>query len=163
MENLIIRDVRLEDAKPLSKIRKMNGVIQNIMASPMESANMMKCRINARTENEHWFVAEFDGKVIGMAALNKYPHHKKYHSGTFTIMVNPEYHRLGVGKKLIKEMINLADTTLELKRVELTVFESNKNAISLYEKFGFVTEGKKECSVITETGYENEVLMARIV
>ena len=163
MENLIIRDVKLEDAKALSKIRKMNGVIQNILASPMESANMMKCRIGSKTENEFWFVAEVEGKVIGMIALNKYPHHNKYHSGTFTIMINPTYHKMGIGKRLMEEVIKLSDNELKLKRVELTVFESNDNAIKLYEKFGFIKEGKKEYSVITESGFEHEVLMARII
>ena len=163
MENLIIRDVKLEDAKPLSKIRKMNGVIQNIMASHAESVNMMKSRIGSRSENEYWFVAEVKGKVVGMAALNKYPHQKKYHSGTFSIMINPDYHKIGIGKRLMEEIIKLSDEKLKLKRIELTVFESNPNAVKLYEKFGFIKEGKKECSVITEDGFEHEILMARVI
>lgn len=160
MESLIIREVRLEDSKAISKMRKMSGVIENIMASHQESVGTIRSKIMSKTENEYWFVAELSGRVVGMIALNKYDHHKRYHSGTITIMVNPEYHSMGIGKELMKKITNFSDE-LQIERLELTVFESNNKARELYKKFGFVEEGKKINSIITESGYETEILMAR--
>ena len=59
------------------------------------------------------------------------------------VAVFPEFRKQGVATALFKEVFSLA---LEngLKFVSLEVRESNKNAISLYEKLGFKTEGKRK-------------------
>ena len=162
MEKVNIRRVRVEDAQRISEIRKMPEVIDNIMASKLETTNTIKTRINSLTQNEIWFVAEIDNIVVGMIALNKYNYYKKY-SGTITIMLDTKYHSKGIGSALMYEIINFADNILKLKRIELTVFETNINAIKLYEKFGFRIEGKKEASIYLNDRFENELLMARII
>ena len=49
----------------------------------------------------------------------------------------------GIGSFAVKEMLNHAFYNMNLNRVELTVIENNKRAIHLYEKNGFVYEGRK--------------------
>lgn len=49
----------------------------------------------------------------------------------------------GIGSFAVKEMLNHAFFNMNLNRVELTVIENNKRAIHLYEKNGFVYEGRK--------------------
>ena len=49
-----------------------------------------------------------------------------------TLEVKPSYRRLGLGKKLLKDAIN------KYNAVDLVVFRSNKIAIDLYLKAGFV-------------------------
>ncbi|AEE16178.1 GNAT family N-acetyltransferase [Treponema brennaborense] len=52
----------------------------------------------------------------------------------------------GIGTFAIKEMLNHAFNNLNLRRIELSVLESNSRAIHVYEKIGFVQEGiKREC------------------
>jgi len=47
-----------------------------------------------------------------------------------------------------------------LHRIELTVRENNKNAVALYRKLGFETEGLLRDAIKVDHAYENVVLMA---
>jgi ribosomal-protein-alanine N-acetyltransferase len=52
------------------------------------------------------------------------------------IAVNPTHRRRGIGKALIKTIIDILKE-MQVKEVELDVKVLKKNAIKLYEKFGF--------------------------
>jgi RimJ/RimL family protein N-acetyltransferase len=47
----------------------------------------------------------------------------------------------GFGREALTLLINFAFNELNLRRVQLTVFSYNKNAIALYKKLGFQYEG----------------------
>lgn len=65
-------------------------------------------------------------------------------SAEFHIMVgNFENQGRGIGTFAINEMLNHAFNNMNLQRIELTVLDDNERAIYLYEKCGFVKEGKK--------------------
>lgn len=53
-----------------------------------------------------------------------------------------------------------AALAFEFTRIELTVRETNVNAIGLYEKFGFETEGLHRKAIRIEGRYENALSMA---
>ncbi len=59
------------------------------------------------------------------------------------IAVFPEFRKQGVGSALLEATFSLANEN-GLSFVSLEVRESNIEAISLYEKFGFKTEGKRK-------------------
>ena len=67
---------------------------------------------------------------------------KMKHRASFGITVMKEYWNLGLGYKMIQEMLALLQEQ-GYEQVELEVLESNLNAIYLYKKFGF-----KECGRI---------------
>jgi putative acetyltransferase len=48
-----------------------------------------------------------------------------------------------------------------LRRVELTVLTENEGAKRLYERFGFVVEGCRKMSIISQGELKDEWLMAR--
>jgi len=70
------------------------------------------------------FVAEESGKIIGFVFHNNY-------FNSFGIIVKEEYHKKGIGTKLLKRVIDKLDT------VVLSVDKGNKKAIKFYEKNGF--------------------------
>jgi putative acetyltransferase len=86
----------------------------------------------------------------------------KKHVAQISIMVDKDYHSQGIGTALMKELINLSDNILDLKRLELFVFVDNKKAINLYEKFGFKEEGVQKYSALKNGKYTDELMMARI-
>ena len=57
------------------------------------------------------------------------------------VAVDPAYRKRGIGEKLLSEIMNVASKELLVEAFTLEVRESNKAAISLYEKLGFVNEG----------------------
>lgn len=65
-------------------------------------------------------------------------------SAEFHIMIGDTQNQgRGLGTFAVNSMLNHAFNNMNLQRVELTVLEDNTRAKHLYEKCGFVYEGKK--------------------
>lgn len=159
--NFIVREVQSMDFKEISKIRKMPGVIENILATIDEDEELMKQRIKNRGENQYWYVVEHEGTVVGLGILMNHGNIRKRHVASITLMVNSNHHNRGIGSLLMKNLIDLSNR-LNIIRLELSVFKDNYKAINLYNKFGFVEEGIKIKSALKNGGYADEVMMARV-
>lgn len=160
--SLRIRDIKIEDYKEISKIRKMPGVMENILFNKDEEEELIKEKIINRGKNQYWYVAEENGKVIGLGILMNHGNLRKKHVGVTTLMVNSDYQNKGVGSLLMDKLINLSES-LNIIRLELCVFRDNYKAINLYKKFGFKEEGIKVKSALKNGEYIDEVMMARII
>ena len=79
----------------------------------------------------------------------------------FSASLLPEFRRHGIGGRLIRQTLDAAQG-FGLRRVELTVRESNALAIELYKKFGFATEGLQRNRILVDGAYENLVLMGML-
>ena len=75
-----------------------------------------------------------DNNVVGFAYLLGPVDMDKFYLG---VCVQDSYHRQGIGTKLIRIIINLAKEE-DIKVINLIANENNTNAISLYEKLGFI-------------------------
>ncbi|MDK0794828.1 GNAT family N-acetyltransferase [Clostridium perfringens] len=159
--NLNIRDIEIEDYKEISKIRKMPGVMENILSNKDEEEESIKEKIINMGKNQYWYVAEENGKVIGLGILMNHGNLRKKHVGVITLMVNSYYQNKGVGSLLMDKLINLSES-LNIIRLELCVFRDNYKAINLYKKFRFKEEGIKVKSALKNGEYIDEIMMARI-
>ncbi|EOU2042207.1 MAG: GNAT family N-acetyltransferase [Clostridium perfringens] len=159
--SLKIRDIKIEDYKEISKIRKMPGVMENILSNKDEEEESIKEKIINMGKNQYWYVAEENGKVIGLGILMNHGNLRKKHVGVITLMVNSDYQNKGVGSLLMDKLINLSES-LNIIRLELCVFRDNYKAINLYKKFGFKEEGIKVKSALKNGEYADEIMMARI-
>ena len=159
--NLKIRDIEIEDYKEISKIRKIPGVMENILSNKYEEEESIKEKIVNMGKNQYWYVAEENGKVIGLGILMNHGNLRKKHVGVITLMVNSDYQNKGIGSLLMDKLINLSES-LNIIRLELCVFRDNYKAINLYKKFGFKEEGIKVKSALKNGEYADEIMMARI-
>ncbi|MDM0782987.1 GNAT family N-acetyltransferase [Clostridium perfringens] len=159
--SLRIRDIKIEDYKEISKIRKMPGVMENILSNKDEEEELIKEKIINRGKNQYWYVAEENGKVIGLGILMNHGNLRKKHVGVITLMVNSDYQNKGIGSLLMDKLINLSES-LNIIRLELCVFRDNYKAINLHKKFGFKEEGIKVKSALKNGEYIDEIMMARI-
>ncbi|ELC8350847.1 GNAT family N-acetyltransferase [Clostridium perfringens] len=159
--SLRIRDIKIEDYKEISKIRKMPGVMENILSNKDEEEELIKEKIINRGKNQYWYVAEENGKVIGLGILMNHGNLRRKHVGVITLMVNSDYQNKGIGSLLMDKLINLSES-LNIIRLELCVFRDNYKAINLYKKFGFKEEGIKIKSALKNGEYVDEIMMARI-
>ncbi len=159
--SLRIRDIKIEDYKEISKIRKMPGVMENILSNKDEEEELIKEKIINRGKNQYWYVAEENGKVIGLGILMNHGNLRRKHVGVITLMVNSDYQNKGVGSLLMDKLINLSES-INIIRLELCVFRDNYKAINLYKKFGFKEEGIKVKSALKNGEYIDEIMMARI-
>jgi ribosomal protein S18 acetylase RimI-like enzyme len=102
------------------------------------------------------FVALSVGEVVGWCEVlpKTWPH-----TGVLGVALLPALRGQGLGQRLIERTLQAA-RAFGLSRIELTVRENNRNAIALYRKLGFVTEGLKRNALKIDDRYENQVLMA---
>ena len=77
------------------------------------------------------------------------------------MMVRTEYQGQGIGRRLMENLLELADNWLMLVRIELEVTTDNERAITLYQSFGFEVEGKKKYAIIKDGKYADLLLMGR--
>jgi putative acetyltransferase len=163
--DFIIRPVKIEDAIFINELRRQDGVRENTMGIASERVTRTQGFINGLTDNDHMLVAEVekDGlkTVVGVASLSVNKSNRVRHSGSIGIMVDIDYHCMGIGKALMKSLIDIADNWLMLIRIELGAFTDNEKAINLYKSLGFVIEGTKKYAIIRNGKYDNEYLMAR--
>jgi L-phenylalanine/L-methionine N-acetyltransferase len=165
--DIIIRPICLKDAQEINEIRRMNGVMENILGVPSERIQKSESFISNLDVNSHQFVAVVtdqngNEKVIGNAGLSVYASPRLRHSAGIGIMVHKEYQGNGAGQKLMEALLDMADNWLMLVRVELTVYTDNQRAIKLYQKMGFESEGVKRKAAIRNGQYADEYIMARI-
>ncbi len=163
----IIRSVRNKDAKDLSEIRlQIDGETENLDREKGEAfidIQGFEQLIQADTENKKnlFLVAVVHDRIVGFARCEGNPLKRFSHKVEFGVCVLKEYWGYSIGKNLLKESIAWADS-YEIKKITLNVLDTNEKAISLYEKFGFETEGiLKNDKVLSDGKFYNTVVMGR--
>ncbi len=106
MSDLIIRDVRLEDAARLSEIYSyyvLNTAVSFEYEAP--SADEFKTRIEKTIAKYPYLVCEKDGKVIGYIYADEYSSRSAYSwTATTSIYLDKDYRRQGIGTRLYEEI-----------------------------------------------------------
>ena len=106
------------------------------------------------------FVVVSTGTVVGWCDVLPNRTRVIYsHCGTLGIGLLPAFRGKGIGRELMRRTIDAA-FAVGLTRVELTVRETNANAIALYKRLGFEVEGLHQNAVCIEGQYENLYSMA---
>jgi putative acetyltransferase len=159
-EDIIIRPIRIEDAETLWTIARQQGVIETTLALPSLRLDQRIKSIQELSEHDHYMVAEQAGQIVGIAGLTVGTGRLR-HSAHLFLYVATQHQGQGIGSRLLQTLLDLADQWLLLRRVELTVLTENEGAKRLYERFGFVVEGCRKISVISQGELKDEWLMAR--
>ena len=165
--NYIIRSARNKDAKNLSEIRlQIDGETENLDREKGEAfidVQGFEQLIQADTENKKnlFLVALVHDRIVGFSRCEGNPLKRFSHKVEFGVCVLKEYWGYSIGKNLLKESIAWADS-YGIKKITLNVLDTNEKAISLYEKFGFKTEGiLKNDKVLSDGEFYNTVVMGR--
>ena len=97
-------------------------------------------RINA-SGNEAMLVCLVDGKVAGNCQIAWKTGLKTRHRASVAIALLKEYWNQGIGTRMFREMIRIAEENPDLLQMELKFVEGNIRARALYEKMGFRIAG----------------------
>jgi ribosomal protein S18 acetylase RimI-like enzyme len=106
-------------------------------------------------------VAVSAGQVVGWCDVVPHPRPINAHVGVLGMALLPEFRRRGIGGRLIRQALDAA-RDFGLRRVELTVRESNTVAIELYRKIGFTTEGLQRNRIRVDGAFENQMSMGML-
>lgn len=126
-------------------------------APPLEQAEEF-VRQNLDRGNPH-FIAEADGRVVGWCDIVRHGRPIHAHVGTLGMGLLAGWRGCGLGSTLMRAALDRARAS-GFQRVELTVRESNRNAIALYIRLGFVVEGVHRNAVLVDGAYDNMLSMA---
>ncbi len=85
------------------------------------------------------------------------------HVGEFGISVAQEYAGLGIGRAMIEYMIAWAERSGVVRKINLKVRVDNLGAIRLYERMGWVHEGRTTRDTIIDEQFNDCLLMGRAV
>ena len=159
----IIRPAGPEDAAGITALRRMPGVFEHTAALPSERTAQIQALLENLPQNQHFLVAVSpDNTVLGLVMLTVESNPRRRHAGGLGIMVRTDWQGRGVGTALMKAALELADSWLMLRRVELEVYADNEGAIRLYQRLGFETEGRKREAAVKNGAYVDTLVMARL-
>ncbi len=158
---VLIRQIRQGDISGLTEIFNHSEVVRNISQLPFSTDEQWMQRLQ---KNDHGMtlVADFNGEAVGCITLMAEPSMRRKHVATLAMAVSPNYHRQGIGTQLLEAATSLADDWMNVARIELGVYTSNRAAIKLYNHFGFAIEGEARAYSYGEGKYQNLLYMARV-
>jgi L-phenylalanine/L-methionine N-acetyltransferase len=165
--SFIVRPAEMPDAREINILRRLPEVSENPLGLPSETIVQNEDFIAKQISSldDHLFCADIDHgdqkRVIGLVGMHVRRLPRERHSAMLGLMVHSDFHKKGIGAKLMETVIDLADNWLLLRRVSLFVFPDNESAIRLYKKFGFVVEGTMKYAVVRRGNYADFYLMAR--
>jgi RimJ/RimL family protein N-acetyltransferase len=109
-------------------------------------------------------VTEVNGSIVSLANIHAGDRKREQHVGQIGISILPEYRNNGLGKAIMQTMIDWATEHPTIEKLALGVWAKNVPAIALYEKRGFIQEGRKIKEVKYADGtYADCICMYRFV
>ncbi|MEQ5839104.1 GNAT family N-acetyltransferase [Paraburkholderia acidicola] len=160
-EGLTLRALRPADAEQLHALLELPASMHGNPFKPYGTLAGRREYIEKLDASQIAIAATIGDTLVGEAGLtpNK---GRRAHSGSISIGVHDAWHRRGIGRALMTELLDLADNWLGLRRVELRVFADNHAAIALYREFGFEIEARRRGAVLRDGVLIDDYFMARL-
>ncbi|OOM69943.1 GNAT family N-acetyltransferase [Clostridium sp. BL-8] len=115
------------------------------------------------SERTLFLLAEVNNRIVGFTRCEGNKLNRFKHKAEFGICIEKDYWSYGIGKVLIENVLKTMDS-VGIKKISLTVVQTNTKAIQLYKKYGFVEEGILINDRIHKDGkYYNTVMMGRVL
>lgn len=160
-----VRKLKATDAESYRDIRlqALKNHPEAFSSSYEEKVNYPISRYESQLNNEnaHTFGAFNQNELVGVVTLIFEDKRKLKHRANIAAMyVRPECRKLGAGKKLMSEAINIAKGIDYVEKIYLSVTSTNETAKRLYSTLGFKTYGvDKEALKIGEHYYDEELMV----
>jgi L-phenylalanine/L-methionine N-acetyltransferase len=162
---ITIRRSRPDDAAAIAAYMADPAVFAQVLQLPHPSEAMWRERLSTPAvpgSMDISLVAELGGQVVASAGLfGSSPLLRRRHAISLGIAVAVPAQGKGVGDALMAALTDYADNWTTLQRIELTVFADNARAIALYQRHGFVEEGRLRGYAIRHGEYADCLSMAR--
>jgi ribosomal protein S18 acetylase RimI-like enzyme len=138
----------------------MSGLLINRRVSLKEEQAWLEARVaEIRSRSGVMLTAERAGRIVGNCSVERLPW-KHSHRAMFGIAVALDARGRGVGEALMRKTLELAVRRLKgLESVDLSAFDYNDRALSLYRKVGFREYARIPRSAKEGAKYFDEVLM----
>ncbi|MCL4330197.1 MAG: GNAT family N-acetyltransferase [Candidatus Thermoplasmatota archaeon] len=112
-----------------------------------------------RNPDDLTLVCQYGDRIVGVLTLQRGYYRKNRHTAQLGIAVGAGHRHNGVGTRMISYAIDWSRSR-GIRKVNLEVFSTNKNAIEAYRKLGFMVEGVRKNQFIIEGMYVDDILMS---
>jgi len=157
---LVIRELNKKDLKDFAELR--NSSINESDYMLFEPGEITEDKHSAKQylgDDTKTILAFLDGELIGYTFL-KIPQYKKSkHCAYLVIAIKKEFRGRGIGTELMRKAEDLA-REMGIMRIELEVMAENP-AKNLYERMGYIVEGRKIGVIFQNDRYLDVLAMAK--
>jgi putative acetyltransferase len=163
IEGLKIRRAEADDYEQVCEMFASAKVYGGTLQVPYPSREYWRRRLSENVDSIFNLVAIIDDRIVGMVGVDTFPHRpRRRHAGAIGICVHEDWQDKGLGKELLRAIIDFADNWLNLTRLELEVYADNEAAIHLYERFGFEVEGTLRQHAFRDGRFVDSKVMGRL-
>ncbi len=117
----------------------------------------------AAADNSLYLIAESEGTLVGSLNCNGGRRRATRHVAELGMSVAKEWRGRGIGSRLMARAVEWARGTGIILRLQLYVYVENAPAIHLYEKFGFVVEGRLRKALYRDGSYHDDLVMGLLL
>ena len=167
---LLIREAEIEDAAALVSFLNRVSVETDFTSLDRDgillTSEEMAIFLNkqASWDNQITLLAFLNDKIAGIVNITADQRKRVRHIGDLFIVIGKKYWNNGLGSLLLEEVVEWAQASGILRRLQLTVQTRNLAAVHLYQKHGFVIEGRQERGAYIEEGdFIDVYLMGRLI
>ena len=167
---LLIREAEVEDAAELVSFLNRLSVETDFTSLDRNGILMTDTEMElfldkqARSENQITLLALLNDEIAGLVNITADQRKRVRHIGDLFIVIGKKYWNNGLGSLLLEEVVEWAQASGILRRLQLTVQTRNQAAVHLYQKNGFVIEGRQERGAyIGEGEFIDVYLMGRLI
>ena len=168
-EKITIRNPKPEDAFHIIAFLQLiladgNGMVAVPGEVPTDIDEQRQSIDNfLQNERALLLAAFYDSLIIGYLDFRPQTRSRLQHSGEFGISVSPKWRGKGLGKVLMKALLDWAQDS-PVEKVCLRARADNPRARALYESFGFIEQGHFPQEIKLEDGsYVDDVSMYKLV
>jgi RimJ/RimL family protein N-acetyltransferase len=145
---MTLRHATSQDAEQLVVyLERVAGESENITFGPgefglsVEEERQVLQQV-AGAPTSRYVIAEIKGEIAGTIHFIAGKRPRLKHAGEFGLTVLQQYWNMGIGSRLLTDLIDWARQSGAIRKINLRVRVDNLAAIHLYEKYGFVQEGR---------------------
>ena len=157
-----VREYRDADLDGVHAVLTCPGVWPHLATdASLTREDLARRLLGAPGQMVHHLVAVLEQRVVGTARLRIWPEARFRHSANLTISVHDAARGRGVGSALMRGLIAIGERE-GVVRIQLEVDADNRAAIALYEKMGFVAEGRLRAFKRRAGELVDALVMARV-
>jgi RimJ/RimL family protein N-acetyltransferase len=166
--NVVLRTPRWRDLDDLLEL--INSLVEEEaeiyitqkFTREAEAEWLLKVLSRLEKDEQFFLVAEVDKKVVALSDFQIKDGDEEQRVGAFGIIVRNGYRNLGIGTEIMKTLLEQA-AFFGLRTVTVNAFATNKRAIHVYEKVGFIQSGIIPKKHLRQGRFIDEVTMSKSV
>lgn len=157
-ERLILRPMRVSDAKDMYHYAKRSDVTTYLLWSPHPSQSYTEEYL--RYIEKRYRLGEFydwavvdrqSGRMIGTCGFTRldFPHNV----GEIGYVLSPDFHGRGLGTEAASRVLRFGFEVLGLHRIEVKFMQGNEASLHVAEKLGMTFEGYRRDAMLVKGRY----------